>query len=157
MPTNKRPRVPLTPRMVLIGAAAGIFAGTVLGFLLKWMQDATGELVYTLLLNIDFISYMPTRLSETAEFLLHLAVSAALGIVYLYIAAYRGRYALWGIITGMLASLAWIPLTLASDRVPSISNGQAFGLWLLAHAVYGAVLALTAGLFLAWLERGRGS
>ncbi|UVI27974.1 hypothetical protein [Paenibacillus spongiae] len=147
MHRNNRQIAPLSLRIIVWGAAAGIFAGTVLGLFLKWVQNATGEQVYTLLLNIDFIPYMPMRLTESVEFLLHLVVSAALGIVYLSVAAYRGKYALWGVIIGVLASLAWIPLTLVSDRVPSISNGQAFSLWLLGHVIYGIALALMASLF----------
>ncbi|MCQ6562909.1 hypothetical protein [Paenibacillus mendelii] len=143
----------LSLRVLGRGAAAGLVAGIVLGLCLKWFQILTGERVYTLLLNIDFIPYMPMRLTEAGEFALHLSVSVPLGIVYLVAVKCRGRYMRFGVLTGVLASLTWVPLTLVSDRVPSIHDGQALCLWLIGHVIYGITLAQTARIMFPVNER----
>lgn len=128
------------------GVLAGLAAGIGLGLLLKGMQALTKERVYTLLLNIDFMPYMPERLPESAEFALHLAVSLPLGIVYMLAAERTGRPVRTGIVFGLAAAvLTWPPLTMLSDRVPSIVNGRALLLWLAAHICYGLLLSLFAG------------
>ena len=40
---------------LLKGLWIGFWSGLILGLLLKWIQSVTGEQVYTLLLNVDFI------------------------------------------------------------------------------------------------------
>ncbi|CAH1215337.1 hypothetical protein PAECIP111893_03928 [Paenibacillus plantiphilus] len=127
------------------GIIAGLASGIGLGMLLKVLQALTNERVYTLLLNIDFVPFMPTRLPEIMEFALHLAVSLPLGIVYLLAAERSGRPVMTGIAFGLvIAVLTWIPLTLLSDRVPSIDDGRALLLWLAAHICYGLLLSIFA-------------
>ncbi|WP_246628293.1 hypothetical protein [Paenibacillus oenotherae] len=137
------------PSLLLRGAIAGLGAGIGLGLLLKWLQIVTEERVYTLLLNIDFVPFMPRRLPETAEFALHLAVSLPLGILYVWMVESRLRQPmLTGVVLGLLAALTWIPLTLVSDRVPSTNDGRALLLWMLGHLCYGLLLSL-------FVRRGR--
>lgn len=125
------------------GIIAGLASGIGLGMLLKVVQAFTKERVYTLLLNIDFIPFMPKRLPEIMEFALHLVVSLPLGIVYLLAAERFGRPVMTGIALGLvIAVLTWIPLTLLSERVPSIDNGRALLLWLAAHICYGLLLSI---------------
>ncbi|MFP3786948.1 hypothetical protein, partial [Burkholderia sp. SIMBA_024] len=50
------------------GILTGILSGVVLGFFLKTIQFYTGEKVYTLLLNIDFVPGLPPTLPEFIEF-----------------------------------------------------------------------------------------
>jgi len=119
------------------GALAGLTAGVVLGLLLKMLQAMTGARVYTLLLNIDFV---PIRISELAEFMLHLAVSIPIGIIYFMLLRRIGRHVLLGISIGLISSLTWIPLTLISERVPDWNDFGALLLWLLGHALYGCML-----------------
>ncbi|GGD55897.1 hypothetical protein [Paenibacillus nasutitermitis] len=127
------------------GAAMGLAAGIGLGLLLKAMEAATGMLVYTLLLNVDFIAFLPAEMPEALEFALHLAVSVPLGILYLWLVQRLG-IRLWpGLALGLLTACLWVPLTLASNKVPAIDEGLALLLWTGAHLVYGCLLALFAG------------
>ncbi|MFC5653379.1 hypothetical protein ACFPYJ_30540 [Paenibacillus solisilvae] len=135
----------MAPGLLIRGALAGLTSGIVLAFILKGAQKLTSELVYTLLLNIDFVAFMPKRLPEAVELALHLAVSIPLGIIYLVAVSYTGYRFLVGIVLGLAAGCIWIPLTLVSVRVPSIFDGRALLLWLIAHIVYGCILALFAG------------
>jgi len=128
--------------MVWRGGLAGLIAGVVLGLLLKMLQDVTGARVYTLLLNIDFV---PIRISELAEFMLHLAVSIPIGIIYFMLLQRFGRHVLLGISIGLVSALTWIPLTLISERVPDWHDVGSLSLWLLGHGAYGCMLAWFAG------------
>jgi len=129
-------------RVLWRGALAGLIAGVVLGLLLKMLQAMTGARVYTLLLNIDFV---PIRISELAEFMLHLAVSIPIGIIYFMLLPRIGRHVRLGIGIGLISSLTWIPLTLISERVPDWNDIHALSLWLIGHAAYGCILAWFAG------------
>ncbi|BBH19360.1 hypothetical protein Back11_07050 [Paenibacillus baekrokdamisoli] len=124
---------------------AGLVAGSILAAVLKYLQVKTNKRVYTLLLNIDFIPYTPKNLPETMELALHLAVSVPLGMIYLLIVQRWGHRFLFGLFLGLVSACTWIPLTLVSDRVPSISDFVALFLWLSGHAIFGLILSLFAG------------
>lgn len=125
----------------------GIISGCILGFFLKWIQFATGSLVYTLLLNIDFVPFLPAQLPEWIEFSLHLFVSIVIAWLYsiwIRISPHPWRY---GLYIGIASSLLFIPLTLMSDRVPAITDMTAYGYWLAGHLLYGLSLGLFAKIF----------
>ncbi|WLV25286.1 hypothetical protein QR721_03385 [Aciduricibacillus chroicocephali] len=129
--------------IIFKGTIAGIAGGLILGFFLKWMEALTGVRVYTLLLNVDYIPII--NFKETGDFLLHLLVSVPLAIVLLWIVRKKGwekgvvcKMVVASIIVGVLL----YPLTLLSERTPSISSIQAIVLWLIGHGIYGMVLGL---------------
>jgi hypothetical protein len=132
--------------IALHGVAAGILTGTALGFGLKWVETTTAIKVYTLLLNVDFIPWIPQPLSEWVEFALHLIVS--IGIAAAYVAlmlrypAIRRNALLAGVAAGAIAIPTFIPLTLLSDRTPDICDTAALSWWVLGHLVYGVLLGL---------------
>ncbi|ANY70667.1 hypothetical protein BBD42_09925 [Paenibacillus sp. BIHB 4019] len=122
-----------------------------LGLYMKAVQQLTGETVYTLLLNIDYITLLnELALSELGEFALHLVVSALVGIGL----ALAFRIVRWPVVqqtyaaiaVSLLIGLALFPTTLLSDRTPSIESGAAWSWWLVGHAVYGWVLGELLGL-----------
>lgn len=125
------------------GLLAGLVGGIGLGLLLRGIQQVTGAKVYTLLLNIDFVPGLPDRLAEWQEFLLHLAVSLPLGILYMKAADWSLRPAGCGVLLGLLVGVfTWFTLTPLSDRTPSLSDVEALVYWLGGHLLYGASLAL---------------
>ncbi|WP_235533180.1 hypothetical protein [Paenibacillus sp. Leaf72] len=138
-------------RTLALAAAVGAVAGVLLGLYMKAVQQLTGETVYTLLLNVDYIPLLnELALSELGEFALHLVVSALVGIgLALFFrsvrwSAVRQTYAVIAI--SLLIGLVLFPTTLLADRTPSIGSGAAWTWWLVGHAVYGWVLGELLGL-----------
>lgn len=144
---------------ITVGIAAGLVSGITLGLLFRWVEHRFGVGVYTLLLNIDFIPYVPERLAEQLEFALHLGVSLTIGIAYIaWLTGERGtRLRLpqldrpWpaGLLFGSLPILLFIPLTLVSERTPAIDDFAALAWWIAGHVLYGVIL----GSFGALLKR----
>lgn len=126
----------------------GLLSGIILGLFLKWIQYATGSLVYTLLLNIDFVAFLPDRLPELIEFALHLVVSVIIAWIYSIWIRFSPHPWRYGILIGIASSLLFIPLTLMSDRVPAITDMTAYGYWLIGHLLYGLSLSLLAKVLL---------
>ncbi|WP_338553625.1 hypothetical protein [Paenibacillus sp. KS-LC4] len=149
---NKRRRSKSSPaRTLALAAAAGVGAGLLLGLFMKAVQQLTGQPVYTLLLNVDYIPLLKElALSELGEFALHLVVSALVGIgLALLFGIVRWpvvRQTYTAIAISLLIGLALFPTTLLSDRTPSIGSGAAWTWWLAGHAVYGWVLGELLGL-----------
>ncbi|WP_054027821.1 hypothetical protein [Bacillus sp. FJAT-28004] len=144
---------PYAIKLVIAGITAGAVSGIVLGFTMKLLEQLTGSAVYVLLLNIDFIKWLPYEQTELLEFILHLAVSIPLGIIYLSLLS------LWrspiGLSLGMSLAVAcctWIPLTQLSERTPATSDVEAMIWWLSGHLLYGAVLSLFG---MIWIKKGR--
>ncbi|MGO4696973.1 hypothetical protein AB4Z50_22065 [Paenibacillus sp. 2TAB26] len=149
---NKRSFRQYVSKLVIAGIAAGAVSGIVLGFTMKLLEHLTGSAVYVLLLNIDFIEWLPYKRTETLEFILHMVVALPLGIIYLSLLS------LWrapiGLSLGMSIAVAcctWIPLTQLSERTPATSDVQALIWWLLGHLLYGAVLSLFG---VTWIKKG---
>ena len=137
-------------RTLALAAAAGAGAGLLIGLYMKAVQQLTGQTVYTLLLNVDYIPLLnELALSELWEFALHLVVSALVGIGLallqdLSLAQRTANLFRYG---GQLANrIVLFPTTLLSDRTPSIGSGAAWTWWLVGHAVYGWVLGELLGL-----------
>ncbi|ETT38875.1 hypothetical protein NSQ20_07445 [Paenibacillus sp. FSL K6-1122] len=124
------------------GILTGILSGVVLGFFLKMIQAITGEKVYTLLLNIDFVPGLPPTLPEFIEFSLHLIVSVVIGIFYLWWVRHSGRPMIKGILLGAVSSLLYIPLSQMSSRVPDLYDVSAILYWIVGHLLFGIVLGL---------------
>ncbi len=137
-------------RFGLIGGAA---SGVVLALLLKGAEAATGQEVYRLLLNVDFMPWVPRNMPEWAELALHMAVALPLGWVYLRLLT-LWQSPLWlGLGVGLaVACCTWVPLTQLSERVPDTSDWGALGLWLAGHLGYGLALA-AAGAY--WRKKER--
>ncbi|MFD0714086.1 hypothetical protein [Paenibacillus sp. GCM10027626] len=128
----------------ICGILAGLLAGIVLGFTLKVMQYWSGKQIYTLLLNIDFIVFIPV-LSEMNEFILHLLVSVVLGVVYRMAVVSFGHPLYISLFMSLMAAMLWIPLTLISERVPEVDDYAALVLWFAGHLVFGFILYAVAG------------
>ncbi|MCW3793673.1 hypothetical protein OM416_18950 [Paenibacillus sp. LS1] len=124
------------------GILTGILSGVVLGFFLKVIQANTGEQVYTLLLNIDFVPGLPLTLPEFIEFSLHLIVSVAIAIFYLWWVQRSGLPMFKGILLGAVSSLLYIPLSQLSPRVPDLYDLTAILYWIVGHLLFGIVLGL---------------
>lgn len=146
--TQKRPRNPL----LRFGLLAGLISGTALGLAMKLLGNLTGMAVYVLLLNVDFMQWLPNPMTELAEFALHLMFALPLGVLFLVLLR------IWksplGLGLGMSLAIAcctWIPLTQLSDRVPSSADTTALLWWISGHLIYGAVLA---GFGYLWIKKG---
>ncbi|WP_340016140.1 hypothetical protein [Paenibacillus sp. FSL K6-1318] len=126
----------------IFGILTGILSGVVLGFFLKMIQAYTDEQVYTLLLNIDFMPGLPPTLPEFIEFSLHLIVSVAIAIFYLWWVQRSGRPMFKGILLGAVSSLLYIPLSQLSSRVPDLYDVAAMLYWVIGHLLFGIVLGL---------------
>lgn len=126
----------------LSGIITGIVSGVFLGLFLKVVQTLTGEKVYTLLLNIDFVPGLPPRLPEWIEFSLHLAVSIVIAIFYIWWIRHSGRPVSKGIFLGAASSLLYLPLSPLSPRVPDLNDTRAILYWVIGHLLFGALLGL---------------
>ncbi|MFC2949001.1 hypothetical protein [Virgibacillus sediminis] len=126
-------------------AAAGMIAGALLGFFLKWCEHITGKAVYTLLLNIDYLPLLSDwKLNELGEFFLHLIVSAAVApALYLLFSTWgwekkASAYVLGSTVIG----LVYYPFTMLSERTPALLDAASILLWLLGHILFGSILAV---------------
>lgn len=124
---------------------AGTIAGVALGLLLKFLQQATGYKVYTLLLNIDYIPVLGSwHLAEFWEFILHLIVAVVLAFILMEIAIRRqliGRTLIkLCIAINIGIAICYYPITILSERTPSVTSYPSLLLWVGAHALYGLLL-----------------
>jgi hypothetical protein len=120
----------------------GLITGIILGLFFKWIEYLGWADVYALLLNVDFIPYLPMPLPEWIEFSLHLLVSVAIGIMYSIAINWRNHPWTWGLILGILPIPLFIPLTLLSERTPAIDDTNALVWWIIGHILYGLNLAV---------------
>ena len=141
----------MTFHMIRYGLSAGFVGGILLGFFLRFIELSTGSKVYTLLLNIDFVPGVKTRLAEPIEFAIHLAVSLVIGLLFMWwIERGAARFPklsvrlfqplAGSILFGLAPISLFVPLTLVSDRVPAITDMVALGWWSLGHALYALIL-----------------
>ncbi|WFR62443.1 hypothetical protein P9222_30310 [Paenibacillus amylolyticus] len=73
---------------------------------------------------------------------LHLVVSVAIGIFYVWWVQRTGRPLFKGILLGAASSLLYIPLSQLSSRVPDLYNAAAILYWIVGHLLFGIVLGL---------------
>lgn len=138
--SHKRRNHPL-----LEGIWLGLWSGIALGLFFKLVQALTGSLVYTLLLNVDFLPLARPlhleQLPEWLEFLLHLTVSLALGVFCVLLVRRGWRPVRTGLLLGLLPAPLFVPLTLLSERTPRLDDTEALAWWLAGHLLYGVLLA----------------
>jgi len=143
---------------VLKGLYVGIVAGIVLGFFFKVMEAYFHIKVYTLLLNIDYISYLnQIKFPEWVEFTFHLVVSVIISIMILYAILKfnwtKKQIIYYPILISFLIGVLLYPTTALSDRTPPITSGSAILIWLIGHVLYGGVLS---AYFIKWALKGPG-
>ncbi|WP_226658474.1 hypothetical protein [Pseudalkalibacillus hwajinpoensis] len=129
------------------GLLAGAISGIALGFFLKGIEAVTGKLVYTLLLNIDFIPVIgQINWPEWIEFVFHLFISLIIGVVYSigssrYFPQQRKAQAILAYVLTLPTVLLYFPLTyLAIKQTPGLWDFTAITYWTLGHLIYAAVL-----------------
>lgn len=134
---------------VLKGIWIGFWSGLIIGGLMKWIEVMTGEKIYSLLLNVDFMPFIgDVEWSEVTEFFFHLLVSFALGILFVYIAKRRtysfGQLTIISLVMCMPLYLLYFPLSALAIRtdLPALGNMNAFLYWVLAHFAYALLLPI---------------
>lgn len=133
----------------LKGIWIGFWSGLFLGLLLKWIQAVTGEKVYTLLLNVDFIPLIGNiEWSEVSAFIFHLAISLIFGIIYVYMAKRRhysfGQLTLLSLVLCIPLYLLYFPLSSLAEtaEAPSFADAGAIMYWMFGHLAYALVLPI---------------
>ncbi len=124
-----------------------MLSGIILGLCLKWIEWLTGKQVYTLLLNVDFIPIIgPIQWPEWVEFVFHLLIAAAIGIVFVYIVGKLINMSIRKIVLcSFLLTLPTIPLyfpltLLALKPTPAVDDAVAIFYWTAGHLVFTAAL-----------------
>ncbi|MEH7584349.1 hypothetical protein V7170_21015, partial [Priestia megaterium] len=122
--------------MLRLGISIGMLSGIILGLCLKWIEWLTGKQVYTLLLNVDFIPMIgPIQWPEWVEFVFHLLIAAAIGIVFVYIVGKLNNMSIRKIVLcSFLLTLPTIPLyfpltLLALKPTPAVDDAVAIFYW----------------------------
>ncbi|AYE52203.1 hypothetical protein [Priestia megaterium] len=133
--------------MLRLGISIGMLSGIILGLCLKWIEWLTGKQVYTLLLNVDFIPIIgPIQWPEWVEFVFHLLIAAAIGIVFVYIVGKLNNMSIRKIVLcSFLLTLPTIPLyfpltLLALKPTPAVDDAVAIFYWTAGHLVFTAAL-----------------
>ncbi|MCA1201521.1 hypothetical protein ABEP17_02025 [Priestia flexa] len=139
--------------MIYKGMVVGVISGTVLGLVLKWLEQLMSKKVYTLLLNVDFIPIIgDIKWPEWVEFVFHLVIAVIIGIVFMWIQN-RFRHLSSGsmLVIAFLLTLPTIPLyfpltALAIKATPRIDDMGAFFYWTVGHILFA--LSLWIGSFI---------
>ncbi|WP_404456143.1 hypothetical protein LG329_08895 [Virgibacillus necropolis] len=131
---------------IILLSGIGIISGIIFGYVFKLIQSITGEMVYTLLLNVDYFPVIHTwNWNELTEFALHVCISIILVILLYYSLKHYNLhqkpsiYICINIIVGMLL---W-GTTVFSNRTPELMDGTAFSYWLIGHMLYGNIVGLS--------------
>lgn len=129
----------------------GLLAGAFLGVMLKIVEQLTGEKVFILLINVDYIPVMQDwKMTGEQEFMLHLLVSVVLVFVlYFSLENSSHQLVLYIVINTAVGGLLFLTTTL-SERTPNLTDMGALLYWLIAHSTYG----LLVGYILAKSDRG---
>ncbi len=136
-------------KVLRLGISIGMLSGIILGLCLKWIEWLTGKQVYTLLLNVDFIPIIgPIQWPEWVEFVFHLLIAAAIGIVFVYIVGKLNNMSIRKIVLcSFLLTLPTIPLyfpltLLALKPTPAVDDAVAIFYWTAGHLIFAAALVL---------------
>lgn len=134
-------------KVLRLGISIGMLSGIILGLCLKWIEWLTSKQVYTLLLNVDFIPIIgPIQWPEWVEFVFHLLIAAAIGIVFVYIVGKLNNMSIRKIVLcSFLLTLPTIPLyfpltLLALKPTPAVDDAVAIFYWTAGHLVFTAAL-----------------
>lgn len=134
-------------RLVLI-SVAGLLAGLVLNFFFKAIEHLSGEKVYTLLLNVDYIPLLKEySFPEWIEVSFHLLVSIVLSIcLYLFLKRFqitsKKKQIIWSVLLCAVIGLVLYPTTSFSVRTPPLTSIPALLYWVGGHVLFGYVLGL---------------
>lgn len=123
----------------------GIITGLVLSLFFKWVEQATGHKVYTLLLNVDHIPFFRNyTYSEPVEVLFHLIVSIVLVFVLQFIIETKNikKIIVFCTVSNLVIGALIYPTTGLSTRTPPIDSVPAIVYWLIGHIVYGLLLGI---------------
>ena len=134
-------------KVLRLGISIGMLSGIILGLCLKWIEWLTGKQVYTLLLNVDFIPIIgPIQWPEWVEFVFHLLIAAAIGIVFVYIVGKLNnmsirKIVLCSFLLTLPTILLYFPLTLlALKPTPAVDDAVAIFYWTAGHLIFSAAL-----------------
>ncbi|MFD1037000.1 hypothetical protein ACFQ3N_00975 [Virgibacillus byunsanensis] len=123
----------------------GIVAGLILGGFLKVIERLTGEKVYILLLNVDYIPVLKNwEMQESIEFLLHIVVSSILVFVLYYALdsiKVTHKTSLYIFLNTVIGMALFLPTSL-SVKTPSVTDMEAFLYWTSGHVLYGLVVGI---------------
>ncbi|WLR43667.1 hypothetical protein LC087_05855 [Bacillus carboniphilus] len=128
------------------GAISGLVSGILMGMFLKVLEEKTGEKVYTLLLNIDFIYENP--LPELVEFSLHLLVAIGIGVLLQIIVSMTDKSSfnsilIYSFLLTAPTIILFFPLTtIANKPTPEMSDVLALSLWTVGHIIFAFILGL---------------
>ncbi|MBU8853766.1 hypothetical protein C2I27_02010 [Priestia megaterium] len=135
--------------MLRLGISIGMLSGIILGLCLKWIEWLTDKQVYTLLLNVDFIPIIgPIQWPEWVEFVFHLLIAVAIGIIFVYIVSKLNNMSIRKIaLCSFLLTLPTIPLyfpltLLALKPTPAVDDAVAIFYWTAGHLIFAAALVL---------------
>lgn len=123
---------------------SGAVSGLALGFFLKAVEYSFGDLVYTLLLNVDFIPVINQVIwPEWMEFLFHLIVSFFIAAGYFLLLKRWDRPVLLAFLVTIPAVFLYFPLSvLARKTVPAVDDISAIAWWTAGHLLYAVLLGL---------------
>lgn len=120
----------------------GFVTGLLLNYYFKAIEWLTGDKVYTLLLNVDYLPVLKNYVfPEYIEIAMHLFVSLVLAGTYAFLWKRWEQPFLWTVVTSVLIGLLIYPSTGFSDRTPDITDGSALLWWQTGHLLYGVSLA----------------
>ncbi|MDO6657698.1 hypothetical protein [Anaerobacillus sp. 1_MG-2023] len=132
---------------IKLGLLAGTISGIALGLILKVIQITTGKLVYTLLLNIDFIPIIGNiNWPELIEFVFHLIISLIIGVVFSlgssrFFSNKKVYQAIFAYVLTLPTVFLYFPLTyFAIKPTPDLFDLVAIGYWTIGHFIYAAIL-----------------
>ncbi|ARK21958.1 MULTISPECIES: hypothetical protein [Sporosarcina] len=135
-------------KYIVQGTWIGIVTGILLAVVLKMVQAITGDKVYTLLLNVDYIPIVKEyQFPEVIEVFFHLIVSVVLCIILVILydksrGFIRNHAILFPLLVNVAIGLLLYPTTSFSDRTPSVTNIISLLWWVAGHALYGFVVGV---------------
>ncbi|MED4401834.1 hypothetical protein ABET41_03485 [Metabacillus fastidiosus] len=138
-----------TRSFFIISCLYGIISGVVLALFLKLIEKITGDKVYTLLLNVDYIPFINRyHFSEIVEVIFHLIISILLtGILWIFICyrkiTDRKDRILFCFAACLIIGALLYPTTAFSDRTPPLLSMSSLTYWLIGHMVYGLILGIS--------------
>ncbi|PIC96268.1 hypothetical protein CSV69_07245 [Sporosarcina sp. P26b] len=135
-------------KYIVQGTWIGIVTGILLAIVLKMVQAITGDKVYTLLLNVDYIPIVKEyQFPEVIEVFFHLIVSVVLCIILVILydksrGFIHNHAILFPLLVNVAIGLLLYPTTSFSDRTPSVTNIISLLWWVAGHALYGFVVGV---------------
>ena len=123
----------------------GLGTGLLLSVLYKLIEKTTGNKVYTLLLNVDYIPvFKEFEFPESAEVSFHLVVSIGLCFVLFFVIRKLRvtRIILFCSAINVGIGMLLYPTTAFSERTPPIDSIPSVSYWLIGHLIYGVLVGI---------------